>query len=87
MVAFFVAFIMYAIKSEKRRFNDGKCPYCNVQWKQFDMDSQGGRGYDCPRCGKTVWISYPSVDREFLKEQCERETQLRINQYDNRSNQ
>ena len=35
-----------------------------------DADSQGGRLYTCPGCGKySTWISYDCVDREYQKEE------------------
>lgn len=46
---------------ESKTWNSGTCRECGTKWKQFDIDSQGGRGYKCG-CGKhTCWISY-SVD-------------------------
>jgi hypothetical protein len=27
-------------------------------WKFFDNDSQGGRGYECEGCKRTIWISW-----------------------------
>lgn len=51
--------------NEKRWWNGGYCRDCGSEWKRFDMDSQGGRGYSC-ECGKSIWISY-RVDK---KERC-----------------
>lgn len=52
---------------EKIKWNNGYCPHCGSRWKQFDTDSQGGRGYMCSnRCAATastsIWISYPFID-------------------------
>jgi hypothetical protein len=47
---------------ESIEWNGGKCPKCGKEWKLFDVDSQGGRGYTCD-C-RHIWISYP-VDRNY----------------------
>lgn len=66
-------FIVWAIHSEKKDFNNGICPRCGAKLVHFDTDSQGGRGYTCRQCNKYyTWVSYPSVDREYRK-QAERE--------------
>lgn len=36
------------------------CPYCNTEWKHFDVDSQGGQGFTCS-CPKYIWISWPGI--------------------------
>jgi len=53
-----------AAKSEARKWNNGICQQNGKPWVKFDDDSQGGRGYrsDDYFC----WISYPSVDRDYL---------------------
>lgn len=43
---------------ERTAWNGGRCRMCAGEWKSFDMDSQGGRGYSCP-CGKHLWVSWP----------------------------
>ena len=43
---------------EKKDYNNGVCRNCGIKLKQFDVDSQGGRGYICERCGHTVWVSW-----------------------------
>ena len=40
------------------------CPHCNRKLINFDMDSQGGRGYKCD-CGYQTWVSYKCVDKNF----------------------
>jgi tRNA(Ile2) C34 agmatinyltransferase TiaS len=47
-------------------FNNGKCS-CGGLFEYFDTDSQGGRGYSCKKCHKTLWISY-FVDKKYVKE-------------------
>jgi len=46
---------------ERRAWNNGICAEYGEPWVHFDNDSQGGRGYKCR--DKTVWISYPFIDR------------------------
>lgn len=63
----------WARQCEKKDWNGGICPDCGRTWKAFDMDSQGGRGYSCytnldqysRRCDRTIWISYPGVDKSY----------------------
>lgn len=43
---------------EKRQWNDGTCPKCGTPWRSFDMDSQGGRGYNCETRCSSMWISW-----------------------------
>jgi len=49
---------VWQYNNEKREWNNGICPHCGGKWKCFDMDSQGGRGYNCNLCNKYTWISY-----------------------------
>ena len=51
----------------KNNFNNGVCPHCNRKLINFDIDSQGGRGYKCD-CGYQTWVSYKCVDKNFLIE-------------------
>ena len=50
---------------EKEDWNNGVCPWCGHNWRYFDTDSQGGRGYICDNCGRDIWISY-NVDKIIL---------------------
>ena len=52
-----------AVMRERRDYNGGVCRHCKAKLRHFDNDSQGGRGYVCDRCGRTVWVSYPCVDK------------------------
>lgn len=65
MVVVFIVGVSYGVLSEKAQWNNGVCKVCGAKWKQFDMDSQGGRMYRCEN-----WhycdISY-SVDKELEK--------------------
>ena len=47
---------------ERRWWNGGKCPNDGIPWRYFDTDSQGGRGYTCDSCDKTILVSYPLID-------------------------
>lgn len=52
---------------EKKGFNGGICPHCNKRLRNFDTDSQGGRGYNCD-CGYHTWVSYKYIDKNFYNE-------------------
>ena len=55
------------LKQEKKSFNNGKCSDCDCELIFFEENSMRGRGYKCAICNKIVWVSYASVDKEFLK--------------------
>ncbi len=65
-VLVFVALSIWARQGEVRVWNGGLCQKCSTLWRNFDVDSQGGRGYKCSGCAVTrrVWISWPGVDRQ-----------------------
>ena len=66
----FVAWIVVAITGiilESINFNKGLCSHCETKMEFFDTDSQGGRGYKCPYCGRIVWVSYCFVDNKRRK--------------------
>lgn len=54
-------------KKEKRDFNKGRCYCCGSKLRHFTNDIQGGRGYICDKCKTVTWVSYKSIDKEFLK--------------------
>lgn len=54
---------VWAYRTDKKKWNNGICIQSGQPWKCFDMDSQGGRGYDDGR-GNSIWISY-SVDKNY----------------------
>ena len=56
------------IVTERKAYNNGKCPKCGLKLRNFDTDSQGGRGYMCDNCGYGTWVSYNCVDRR--EEEC-----------------
>ena len=60
VVALIVSGMIWAIRSEKRDWNNGICAKYGEPWVHFDNDSQGGRGYKCR--DQYIWISWP-VDR------------------------
>jgi hypothetical protein len=43
-------------------WNNGACRSSGREWRYFDTDSQGGRGYADGE-GNTTWISWPFIDR------------------------
>lgn len=47
-----------AYRKDKRDWNNGICPKCGTPWRQFDTDSQGGRGYNCEMRCNSIWISW-----------------------------
>lgn len=49
---------------DKKAFNKGYCKECGNKLRHFSVDSQGGRGYICDKCGHCVWVSY-NVDKDF----------------------
>lgn len=54
---------------ERKDFNEGICPRCGGKLEHFDTDSQGGRGYHCPECGKYyTWVSWGWVDKKYRKQ-------------------
>ncbi len=68
LVFLFGAFILAAsiivgIGLEKEKYNDGYCRNCGKRLIYFDSDSQGSRGYKCPECGYTAWVSYRNIDK------------------------
>lgn len=64
VVLIWIAGFWIAYNSEKKSYNNGKCPCCGNELKLFDTDSQGGRGYECPKCDYTTWVSY-DVDKNY----------------------
>ena len=53
-----LGFIIFINVVEFYIFNGGVCRDCLGFWKFFDNDSQGGRGYECDGCKRTIWISW-----------------------------
>lgn len=58
-----VSLACYARNEEKKDWNGGVSPYDGSVWKQFDIDSQGGRGYT-DETGHKIWISYGVDSRD-----------------------
>lgn len=50
--------IILARNYEKKKYNNGICPRCGNPLRNFDIDSQGGRGYICDECFYRTWCSY-----------------------------
>lgn len=54
IVGVVVGAILLSIRSDKKKFNNGTCPNCNVgKWKVYHVDQGGCRGYECDHCGST----------------------------------
>ena len=62
VVVWLVICVIIAIVDTKT-YNHGKCTRCGGKFKLFDYDSQGGRGYICDKCRRTIWVSMFFVDR------------------------
>lgn len=67
LITLFVSLIIWGYLSERKAYNNGKCPKCNKKLRNFDCDSQGGRGYCCDYCNYHTWISYSSIDKNHHK--------------------
>jgi hypothetical protein len=58
---FFAAIGLWGYLRERKEWNGGVCKENGQQWKYFDTDSQGGRGY---KAGDyCCWISWPRIDK------------------------
>lgn len=51
--------------TERKYYNKGICPKCGEELEFFDRDSQGERGYKCPKCKYITWVSYSLVDKLY----------------------
>lgn len=55
-------FLVLIIGSIWMYFNEKKIVtqgHCGVPWTSFDVDSQGGIGLKCPKCGEYgIWASW-----------------------------
>ena len=54
--------VIFSYNMEKRAWNSGISPE-NEEWRYFDTDSQGGRGYIDSK-NNVVWISWSVIDRK-----------------------
>ena len=77
-----LAFSSLGVKWERKGFNNGICPHCNTPLRNFDTDSQGGRGYTCDKCDYTTWVSYNRIDKNYLSnnKKAEKECPLDANE-------
>lgn len=64
LLIFMAVIALLGIHMEELNYNHGICPHCERKLKQFDVDSQGGRGYNCDHCGYVTWVSYDCVDHD-----------------------
>jgi hypothetical protein len=51
-----IGIVLYFV--DKHSYNKGICKKCGGTVRCFDMDSQGGYGYCCDKCGDVFWISW-----------------------------
>jgi len=67
IVLLLAGLIIFARRNEKKKWNNGVCLDCevNLTLPAIMVDSQGGRGWTCPKCGRTVWVSY-NVDKKAI---------------------
>lgn len=47
--------LCYAIRRERKDWNNGICPICGHELRHFGCDSQDGDGWTCDY---TTWVSY-----------------------------
>lgn len=66
LLGFIVIAVTASIYFERRDFNNGKCRKCGSDLYRFDTDSSSARGYCCPKCRYTTWVSF--ADRKLRKE-------------------
>lgn len=62
-ISFLIMLSLIGMSLEAKYYNKGICPHCNSKLYNFDMDSQGGRGYTCNECNYTTWVSYSFIDK------------------------
>lgn len=65
-IAFLILCVVTGYRNEKIYFNNGRCYKCGNQMKHFANDIQGCRGYICDKCKIAIWVSYSSIDKEFI---------------------
>lgn len=74
MYIIIISIILYIIlcfivdyKNEKNSFNNGYCSRCGNKLTRFSVNFKDCRGYICDKCKTITWVSYKSIDKEFLK--------------------
>lgn len=65
VVFFMLGVFLIGYLTERKYYNKGICPKCGEKLEFFDRDSQGGRGYKCPKCKYITWVSYSLVDELY----------------------
>ena len=67
LAVFFILMILVGVflgvYFDYKDWNNGVSPYDGTNWKMFDKDSQGGRGYK-DESGNYIWVSY-RVDSNY----------------------
>lgn len=49
---------IYGVINDNNRWNNGRCASCNTELRIKNIDWDGVRYYECPKCKTTVIISY-----------------------------
>lgn len=57
-VIIWLAPIPFMVRSEKKQYNNGKCPKCGHKWRNFDNDHTGAVGLVCDSCGNVMWLDW-----------------------------
>ena len=58
LMIIWIAPIPFMVRSEKKKYNNGKCPKCNHKWRAFDEDHTGAIGLICDECGNVMWLDW-----------------------------
>ena len=52
---------------EAHYFNKGKCKRCGHDLSISGYDTYGNRNYTCNKCGYSIWVSYDTVDKDWIQ--------------------
>lgn len=65
---FLAAMIIVAIiniRSQKKDYNNSKCPICGEHLKLRNYGKNGDRQYTCDKCNYSCWISWKFIDKKY----------------------
>lgn len=54
----FLSFSLLQRHTEKKLWNNGKCPNCGYRWRYFRKTPNGSREYTCDKCGNHLVVSH-----------------------------
>ena len=57
-ITLFFIILCYAIRRERKDWNNGICPICGHELRCFGQYSGGIDGWTCDKCNYTTWVSY-----------------------------